>query len=60
MVIKVLIHDMNSIQFNSIQFNSIQFNSIQFNSIQFNSFILKLNYVYSLNIYSYSGEIYAN
>ena len=44
MVIKVLIHE---------------FNSIQFNSIQFNSFILKLDYVYLLNIYSYSGEIYA-
>ena len=51
---------MNSIQFNSIQFNSIQFNSIQFNSIQFNNLILKQNYVNSLNIYSYSGEIYAN
>ena len=30
------------------------------NSIQFNRLNLKLNYVYSLNIYSYSGEIYAN
>ena len=45
MIIKVLRANMNSIQFNSIQFNNL---------------ILKQNYVNSLNIYSYSGEIYAN